>query len=76
MKLILNLGFLLCLLVLTILWHIDLQGKIESLQEQVEALKQTQRPLIVVSGNFTDIVCGKDQVLVVERNVGDRKINY
>lgn len=60
------------LAVLALIWAIETQWKIEILQEDVQALRAAQRPLVQLQGKYINLFAREDEV-VIETIEGERK---
>lgn len=53
-------------LVMAIIWAMETNMEIRSLQSDVAALKEAQRPLVTVNGKYPHIVTTRGEVFVQE----------
>lgn len=60
-------------LVMATIWAIDANTAIRSLQEDVEALKGAQRPLIAIDGKYLSVFTRKNEVVIQTGKEGYRE---
>lgn len=52
------------LMVLAVIWAIETQWKIEILQEDMQALRAAQRPLVQLQGKYVTILTKEKEVFI------------